>query len=92
MSTDRKVAVITGASQGIGAGLVRSFLDRNYPLIANSRSIQPDPSEDILAIAGVIAEPAIRRTLDLVVVEQPPREAECLFLEGKSGGNVKQDA
>ena len=28
MSTERKVVVITGASQGIGAGLVRGFLDR----------------------------------------------------------------
>jgi len=33
MSTERKVAVITGASQGIGAGLVRGYLDRGYLLI-----------------------------------------------------------
>ncbi len=35
-----KVAVITGASQGIGAGLVRGFLDRGYRIVANSRSIR----------------------------------------------------
>ena len=39
MSSERKVAVITGASQGIGAGLVRGFLDRGYRVVANSRSI-----------------------------------------------------
>ena len=30
MDPQRKVDVSTGASQGIGAGLVRSFLDRGY--------------------------------------------------------------
>src|SRR6516164_1726695 len=59
MSTQRKVAVITGASQGIGAGLVRGFLDRGYRVVANSRSIQPDASADVLAVAGDIADPAI---------------------------------
>src|SRR6266436_1433096 len=59
MSTQRKVAVITGASQGIGAGLVRGFLDRGYRVVANSRSIKPEASADILAVAGDIADPAV---------------------------------
>ena len=59
MNTERKVAVITGASQGIGAGLVRAFLDRDYRLVANSRSIKPDTSKDVLAVAGDIADPAV---------------------------------
>lgn len=59
MSTEHKVAVITGASQGIGAGLVRGFLDRGYRVIANSRSIKPDVSADVLAVAGDIADPAV---------------------------------
>src|SRR5262249_44152509 len=54
-----KVAVITGASQGIGAGLVRGFLDRGYRVVANSRSIQPDASADVLAVAGDIADPLV---------------------------------
>src|SRR6476660_629357 len=57
MSTERKVAVITGASQGIGAGLVRGYLDRGYKVVANSRSIQPDASADVLAVAGDISDP-----------------------------------
>ena len=59
MAAERKVVVITGASQGIGAGLVRGFLDRGYRVVANSRSIKPDPSPDVLAVAGDIAEPAV---------------------------------
>ncbi|QJW97293.1 SDR family NAD(P)-dependent oxidoreductase [Frigoriglobus tundricola] len=59
MTTERKVAVITGASQGIGAGLVRGFLDRGFRVVANSRSIQPDRSPDVLAVAGDIADPAV---------------------------------
>jgi len=59
MSTERKVAVITGASQGIGAGLVRGFLDKGYLLVANSRSIKPDASADVLAVPGDIADPSV---------------------------------
>src|SRR5437879_2700098 len=59
MSTERKVAVITGASQGIGAGLVRGFLDRGYRVVANSRSIKPDASGDVLAVAGDITDPVV---------------------------------
>ncbi|PJE01472.1 MAG: 3-oxoacyl-ACP reductase [Mycobacterium sp.] len=59
MNTDRKVVVITGASQGIGAGLVRGFLDKGFRVVANSRSITPDASADVLAVAGDIADPSV---------------------------------
>ena len=59
MSTERKVAVVTGASQGIGAGLVRGFLDKGYRVAANSRSIKPDTAPDVLAVPGDIADPAV---------------------------------
>src|SRR5262245_41228605 len=59
MSSDRKVAVITGASQGIGDGLVRGFLDRGYRVVANSRSISSKSSADVLAMAGDIADPQV---------------------------------
>jgi NAD(P)-dependent dehydrogenase (short-subunit alcohol dehydrogenase family) len=59
MSSTRRVAVITGASQGIGAGLVRGFLDRGYRVVANSRSIEPTASADLLAVAGDITDPAV---------------------------------
>lgn len=64
MDTQREVVVITGASQGIGAGLVRGFLDRGYGVVANSRSIQTDASADLAAVAGDIADPAVAERSD----------------------------
>jgi NAD(P)-dependent dehydrogenase (short-subunit alcohol dehydrogenase family) len=66
MASERKVAVITGASQGIGAGLVRGFLERGYRVVANSRSIKPDASSDVLTVPGDVADPA---TADRVIGE-----------------------
>ena len=57
MGAEQKVVVITGASQGIGADLVRAYRDRNYRVVANSRSIKPSSDPDILAVAGDIADP-----------------------------------
>ena len=59
MNSASKVVAITGASQGIGAGLVRGFLDRGWRVVANSRSIEPVDSVDMLTIAGDIADPAV---------------------------------
>jgi len=39
MASTQKTAIITGASRGIGAGLVESFLKRGYNVVANSRHI-----------------------------------------------------
>src|SRR5260370_12583191 len=73
MSSERKVAVITGASQGIGAGLVRGFLDRGYRVVANSRSIKPDASTDVMAVAGDITEPAVAERVIRGAVEEVDR-------------------
>lgn len=58
MGNEQKVAVITGASQGIGAGLVKAYRDRNYRIVATSRSIAPSSDPDILTVAGDIGDPA----------------------------------
>src|SRR5947209_93166 len=66
MGTEQKVAVITGASQGFGAGLVKAYRDRNYRVIANSRSIKPSNDSDVLTVAGDVADP---KTADRIVEE-----------------------
>jgi NAD(P)-dependent dehydrogenase (short-subunit alcohol dehydrogenase family) len=57
MPDTQKVVIITGASQGIGADLVGAYRDRNYRVVANSRSIEPGADADVLAVAGDISEP-----------------------------------
>ncbi|GJE40876.1 SDR family NAD(P)-dependent oxidoreductase [Methylobacterium soli] len=59
MRTDRKVVVVTGASQGIGAGIVQAYRGLGYAVVANSRAIEPGPDPDIVAVAGDIAERAV---------------------------------
>ena len=56
MSTEQKVAVITGASQGIGAGLVKAYRDRNYRVVATARSLGPSNDPDIVVVRGDIAD------------------------------------
>ena len=59
MNSPRKVAIITGASQGIGAGLVKAFRDRDYRVIANSRSIKPSSDPDVVTVPGDIGDRAV---------------------------------
>ncbi|MEV6625892.1 SDR family oxidoreductase [Amycolatopsis sp. NPDC051106] len=55
----QKVAVVTGASQGIGAAVVEAYRKLGYAVVANSRSITPSGDAGILAVAGDIADPAV---------------------------------
>ncbi|WP_281410832.1 SDR family oxidoreductase [Rhizobium laguerreae] len=55
MSNQQKVAIITGASQGIGAGLVRAYRERNYRVVATSRSIKQGSDDGVHAVAGDIS-------------------------------------
>ncbi len=63
MNSQQKVAIVTGASQGIGAGLVKAFRDRNYRVIANSRSIKPSSDPDVIAVPGDIADRAVAQRI-----------------------------
>ncbi|MFJ3776314.1 SDR family NAD(P)-dependent oxidoreductase [Streptomyces sp. NPDC090075] len=55
MSTPR-VAVVTGASSGIGAGLVEAYRKSGYSVVATSRSITPHDDPGIVTVRGDIAE------------------------------------
>src|ERR1700753_1275772 len=68
----KKTAIVTGASQGIGAAIVQAFLDRGYNVIGNARSfsntsLAPAPNlafvegdTGLPAAAAKIAEAAIK--------------------------------
>ena len=57
MSEVQKVAVITGASQGIGAALVQAFRSRGYAVVANSRSIKATDDPNVAIVQGDVADP-----------------------------------
>lgn len=57
MSTEQKVVIVTGASQGIGAGILRAFRDRNHRIVATSRTIEPVDDPDVLTVQGDIGSP-----------------------------------
>ncbi len=62
METAHKTAIVTGASQGIGAGIVKGFLARGFNVVANSRrmsqSAEVAASERVALADGHIGEPA----------------------------------
>ncbi len=64
--THEKVAVITGASHGIGASLVTAYFEAGYSVVANSRSIAPSANTRIVSIPGDIGKP---ETADRIMTE-----------------------
>jgi NAD(P)-dependent dehydrogenase (short-subunit alcohol dehydrogenase family) len=64
--TGQKVAIITGASQGIGASLVAAYRRQGWGVVANSRTIKPTDDAEVLTLDGDIAEPA---TTDRIIGE-----------------------
>ncbi len=73
----RRVAIITGGSQGIGAGLVAGFRREGYAVVATSRSIAAADEDGYLTVRGDIAE---RRTAHKVVEQALNRfgRIDCL--------------
>ncbi len=82
MNNEQKVAFITGASQGIGAALVRAYRDRNYRVIATARSIKPSNDNDVVAVPGDIAD---RSTAERAVSEGVARFGRIDTLVNNAG-------
>src|SRR5262245_22227810 len=82
MSSDRKVAVITGASQGIGAALVEAYRDCGYGVIATARSIRPTNDDQILVVPGDITD---RKTAERAISEGLARSGRIDALINNAG-------
>jgi len=63
---DRRVVIVTGASQGIGAGIVEGYRGKDWAVVATSRTIKAAEDPVVLAVAGDISDPA---TADRIVAE-----------------------
>src|SRR5262245_63329510 len=62
MNSTRKTAIVTGTSQGIGAGIVRAFVERGFNVVANSRKVTQSTevaaSDRVALVDGHVGEPA----------------------------------
>src|SRR5258705_21896 len=62
MGSPRKTAIVTGASQGIGAGIVNAFVERGFNVVANSRKVTQSKevvaSDYVALVDGHVGEPA----------------------------------
>ena len=67
MSSQRKTAIVTGASQGIGAGIVYGFVERGFNVVANSRKVtqstEVTASDHVALVDGHIGELATAATI-----------------------------
>jgi NAD(P)-dependent dehydrogenase (short-subunit alcohol dehydrogenase family) len=55
-ATSRKVAIVTGASQGIGEALVAALRQAGYAVVGTSRSIEPSSDQDFVTVRGDISD------------------------------------
>ena len=80
--TGDRVAIITGASQGIGAALVEAYRKHGYAVIANARTIAESHEPDVTAVPGDIADPA---TAQRVITEAIARYGRVDTLVNNAG-------
>ena len=68
MSNSQRVAIITGASQGIGESLVTAYRKLGYAVVANSRTIAESDDPMVVTVPGDIAQPGVgQRIVDAAV-------------------------
>src|SRR6202035_2906175 len=66
---EEKVAIVTGASQGIGSGLARAYRERGYAVIAAARSIEASEDPSVVTVEGDIADPDTAQRIVEAAVE-----------------------
>lgn len=67
--SQQKVAIVTGASQGLGAAIVAAYRRKGFAVVANSRNIQASQDDAIVAVPGdvrdrEVAERVVKAAID----------------------------
>ena len=70
MTADRKVVVVTGASQGLGEAFVKAYRERGWRAVGNSRSIAPSDDPDYITVPGDVGDPTIARKVVETALER----------------------
>lgn len=83
-----KVAVVTGASQGIGAGVVAAYRKLGWAVIATSRSIPMSDDPELITVQGDVADPA---TADRVIATAVERFGRLDTLINNAGVFIAKD-
>jgi NAD(P)-dependent dehydrogenase (short-subunit alcohol dehydrogenase family) len=79
---EQKVAIVTGGSQGIGAGIVAGYRDQGWAVVANALTIKPTDDPEILTVQGDISKPA---TADKIITEALARFGRIDTLVNNAG-------
>ena len=72
MQTKRKTMIVTGASQGIGAGVTNAFIERGYNVVANSLNITASTftaTDRLAVVRGDIGDPSTAREIASTAIE-----------------------
>ena len=78
----QKVAIVTGGSQGIGAGIVEGYRQRGWAVVANSLNIGPSKDPDVLTVKDDISEQA---TADQIISRASDRFGRIDTLVNNAG-------
>ncbi len=82
-----KVAIITGASHGIGAGLVAAYRDAGFKVVASALSIGQSTDPNVLNVAGDISD---HKTADFIMNEGVDRFGRLDTLVNNAGAYVSK--
>lgn len=66
----QNVAIVTGGSQGIGAGVVEGYRKLGYAVVATSRTIAPVDEPDLVTVQGDIGDPAVAERIVATAIER----------------------
>src|SRR5712691_1969115 len=88
MSSTRKTTIVTGASQGIGAGIVKAFVERGFNVVANSRKVSQSAevaaSDRVALVDGHIGESATAARIVETALSRSNRSTYWLITQASS--------
>jgi NAD(P)-dependent dehydrogenase (short-subunit alcohol dehydrogenase family) len=80
--SEQRVAIITGSSHGIGAGLVAAYRQQGWAVVENARTIKVSDDQDVLAVDGDVS---VSTTTDRIVDEALERFGRIDTLVNNAG-------